>query len=85
MAEGPVVIAKEDRLQAELIQARMQNVQYQLQIMQGEIQKALAERNTIIAEMGKFREEFQAKYNLDLAKIQINNDGTVQEAVPRPG
>lgn len=85
MADTPVIVVKEDRLQAELIQAKMQNVQYQLQIMQGEIQKALMERNAIVGEMAKFREEFQAKYNLDLTKIQINNDGTVQEAVSRPG
>lgn len=80
---NPVTVAKEDRLQAELLQAKMQNVQLQLQVMQADIQKAIAARNDLVAEMNKFRAEFQAKYNLDLAQIQINSDGSVQEAVTR--
>ena len=79
----PVTISKEDRLQAELLQSKMQNVQLQLQIMQADIQKALVARNELVAEMNKFRAEFQEKYGLDLAKVQINSDGSVQEAAPR--
>lgn len=78
-----VIVAKEDRLQAELLQAKMHNVQLQLQVMQADIQKAVQTRNELIAEMNKFREEFKVKYGQDLATIQINNDGSIQEAVAR--
>jgi hypothetical protein len=86
MSDAPVVIAKEDRLQAELLHSKMQNIQLQMQLMQSEIQKAIEARNGIIGEMNKFKDEFQAKYGLDLSKIQINSDGSVQDAVtPRIG
>lgn len=85
MSETAPVISTEDRLQAELLQAKMQNIQFQLQLLQSDVQKAIESRNNLVGEMKKLRELFQERYGLDLAKIQINPDGTVQEATPRVG
>lgn len=79
MPEGPpTVIDREDRLEAELLQTKLQNVQFQLQLMQADLQKAMESRNGLINEMTKFRTSFQEKYGVDLAKIHINDDGTFQ-------
>jgi hypothetical protein len=84
MPEGsPTVIDREDRLEAELLQTKIQNVQFQLQLMQADLQKALETRNTLINQMTTFREVFQNKYGVDLAKLHINDDGTFKVLPPR--
>lgn len=71
------VVERVDRLEAELLQTQMQNVQYQLQLMQHEMTKALDTRNTLMQRMVAFRETFQAKYGADLAQVTIQEDGTL--------
>lgn len=85
----PSKISKEDRLELEVFQVKLQNVQLQLQIMQADLAKALAERNNLVEGMKKKREEIQAKYGVDIAQVKIADDGTItpivqQSSVPGP-
>jgi len=72
----PNKIELQDRLRAENLQLKLQNIQLQLQVMHADLQKALQSRNMLVAEMTKLREEFMAKYGVDLATIQIHEDGS---------
>lgn len=79
--KGPVVIAKEDRVELENFQLKLHNVQLQMQIMQADLAKALGTRDQLVAGMKKKRDELMQKYGIDIATVQINDDGTV---VPLP-
>ena len=83
--EKPVVFSPEDRLRAEKLALQMQNIQLQLQIMQSDLQKAIGSRNTLVVQMNALRDEYLKKYGVDIAKVQINDDGTytmLQQQVP---
>lgn len=72
----PTVVDRADRLEAELLTSRLQNIQLQLQIMQQDMVKAGEARNAVVKRMQEFRVEFMQKYGLDLTKVIINDDGT---------
>lgn len=75
--KGPVVVAKEDRVELENFQLRLQNVQLQMQIMQADLAKALGERDRLVVSMRNKRDEILKKYGIDIAAVKINDDGTV--------
>lgn len=72
----PERIKPEDRLRAENLMLKLQNVQLQLQVMQADLAKALGSRQAIQLEMEKLRKEFLEIYGVDLATINIADDGT---------
>lgn len=74
-----VVVATEDRLRAENLTLKLENVQARMQSIQSEIQRLLESRNTIVGDMNKLKDEFIQKYGIDLTKVAIMPDGTVQE------
>lgn len=73
------IISTEDRLRAENLQLRLENIQGKLKSIQNEIQHTLEGRDNVLKDMNKLREEFQSKYNVDLAKVAIMPDGTVKD------
>ncbi len=77
--DTPVVVSREDRLELELVTARMQNIQLQLQIMQQDMIKATESRNTLIKRAQDLRTQFQQKYGIDITKVSIGDDGKVKE------
>ena len=79
----PSKVSKEDRLELENFQVKLQNVQLQLQIMQADLAKALTERNTLVEGMKKKREEMQDKYGVDIARVTIADDGTITPIPPQ--
>lgn len=75
----PTTIDLVDRLRAENLNAKMQNVQLQLQLMQSELQKALSSRNELATQAQTLRDEFREKYGVALERLKINDDGTYAE------
>lgn len=75
----PTTIELVDRLRAENLNAKMQNVQLQLQLMQSELQKALSSRNELATQAQQLRDEFREKYGVALERLKINDDGTYVE------
>jgi hypothetical protein len=78
----PKIISAEDRLRAENLQYKMQNVQLQLQLLQADIQRAITTRNGLVTDMNALRQEYLTRYNVDLTQVKINDDGTFE---PLPG
>jgi hypothetical protein len=72
-------VSTEDMLRVQNLQLRMEKIQVDLQLLQMNIQQKLQQRDTIVLEMNKFKDEFQAKYGLDLATAKINEDGSWRE------
>ena len=81
----PTVVDRADRLEAELLTAKLQNIQLQLQIMQQDMVKAGEARNAVVKRMQEFRVEFLQKYGLDLTKVIINDDGTFRHVKENVG
>lgn len=77
---GPT-LPKEIVIQAENMSLKLQNVQLQLQLMHQQLGQAMDTRNKLHKEMEALRQKVMMEYGLDLAKVTIANDGTV-EAVP---
>ncbi len=77
-----------DRLELENITAHMQNCNLQIQIIQGDLAKALARRNDLVEKMKLKRKEMQAKYGVDIAAVNVADDGTItpsQNPIHIPG
>ena len=71
----PKFISREDRIELENLALKLQNVQLQLQIMQTDLQKALSNRDELVGKMKAKREEFLEKYSIDVARVNIGDDG----------
>ena len=78
--EKPSKCSMEDKLRAENLQLKLQNVQLQLQVMQSDLQRAMQSRNVLVGEMNKLRAEFHETYGVDLALVQIGEDGSFIQA-----
>lgn len=76
----PERIEEVDKLKVEKLNLQLQNVQLQLQIMQADLQRATARRTELLGEVGVLRSLFRSKYNADLDRLRINDDGTFTEA-----
>lgn len=81
----PHVISVEDRLRAEVLQYKMQNVQLQLQLLQADVQRAVQTRTELVGDMNALRQEYMIKYGVDLTQVKINDDGTFEQLPARAG
>lgn len=75
--EMETVISQEDLLRVKVVTLEMQNVQLQLQGMVGQLQALKAREGQLVTEMGTLKAEFVQKYGVDLATVQVGNDGRV--------
>lgn len=75
--ETETVISQEDLLRVKVVTLEMQNVQLQLQGMVGQLQALKAREGQLVADMGALKAEFVQKYGVDLATMQVGNDGRV--------
>jgi hypothetical protein len=70
------VISPEDRAKAEILVLKMENIRYQLQLLQNDAIRAAQTKDALVQEMNAFRAQFQNKYGVDLATLNIAADGT---------
>ncbi len=71
---GPVVVPRAIRLEAELLQKQMENINLRMQALQLEAQ-------ICAGKMAKFAEQCRAEHGFDLTKSRIADDGTVLPVV----
>lgn len=74
--DKPTKVSPIDLLRAEKLQLEMRNIQLQLEIMQRQLADALKARGETVARMNKLRDEYIVTYGVDIARMQINEDGT---------
>ena len=67
-----------------IFQLEQQNLQFQLQIMHGDLQKLTDAKQKIRETVEEFRTEVKTRYGIDFMTHQILPDGTVL-APPSPG
>lgn len=75
--ETETVISQEDLLRVKVVTLEMQNVQLQLQGMVGQLQALKTRESQLVTEMGTLKADFVQKYGIDLATVQVGNDGRV--------
>lgn len=83
-APSPPRVSKEDRLEVENLQVKLQNVQLQLQIMQADLAKALHTRDEYVKKFKEKREYFLQTYGVDLTQITIDDEGNITRLPPNP-
>ncbi len=77
-----IKVTLEDRLRAENLQLQMETIQKDLQLIQLTVQAKITSRDELVRKMTALKEEFQKKYNIDLAQVKIEDDGSVSPMAP---
>ncbi len=81
-----IKISLEDRMRAENLQLQMENIQKDLQLIQLQVQGKVSQRDLLLQKMNALRDEFKQKYDIDLASVKIEDDGSVTASpTPAPG
>jgi hypothetical protein len=81
---GPVKLSEVDRLRAENLFVKGQNIQLQIGHLQKDLQRAQVEGLEVNKKIIALRDEFLKSYGIDLETAQIQDDGTVISS-PAPG
>jgi isoaspartyl peptidase/L-asparaginase-like protein (Ntn-hydrolase superfamily) len=82
----PIVVSKEDRLEASNFHLRAIALLHEIQMIQMTIQRKMAEHKALQGEIIKKRKELEDKYGIDLNRHQIRDtDGVVVLRSDRDG
>lgn len=77
----PIKIEREDLLEYKLLGSRAEKAELQVTMYHRELQRSQAEANTIAHEARQLLQNFEKKYNVDMAAHMVTEDGYL---VPRP-
>lgn len=75
-------ITNEERLEIEVLIMKVQNMVLQQQAMQRDIIESVKQRQAYQGELEQIQKKLSAKYNIDMAKVEIRPDGTIVEKTP---
>ena len=72
-------LTTEERFHIENLFLKVQNLMLQQQQMQSDLQKSVQMRQGYQDEMSALKKQLSEKYGVDMTKVKIHPDGTIQE------